>query len=160
MRQLYERHARTVYAFARSMTGSADIAEDVMQETFLHAARDMGSFEGRSAFLTWLLRVARSAAADHGRAAERRGRDQGREPPYRSQIDPADAMEGRELTEAVRQAVGRLPEPERAAVTLCELQELSVAQAAEALGWTESRIKSALMRARGRLRVMLASQVT
>jgi RNA polymerase sigma factor (sigma-70 family) len=116
----------------------------------------MGGFQGRAAFLTWLLRVARSAAADQGRAQQRRRRDQDTDPPVRSEPDPAADLEHLELTEAVRQAVRRLPETERAAITLCELQEMPIAEAVDILGCSEILIKSALFRARGRLRVMLA----
>jgi RNA polymerase sigma-70 factor (ECF subfamily) len=155
MRELYERHGRRVYAFARSMTGSDDAASDVLQETFLRAARGLHRFRGESELSTWLLTVAKSAAADLGRQAGRRQRDAETDPPERREPGPADDMNSRELTEAVRQAVLRLPEAERLAVTLCELQELPLAQAAAVTGWTEGKLKSALFRARGRLRTEL-----
>ena len=63
LRALYERHSRRVYAFARAMSGSEDAAAEVLQETFLRAAKAMGRFRGQAQFLTWLLAVARSAAA-------------------------------------------------------------------------------------------------
>jgi len=155
MRELYERHGRRVYAFARSMTGSDDAASDVLQETYLRAARFMRGWRGASQFLTWLLAVAKSVANDAGRSAERRARDRQTPPPERGNPGPADNLGSRELTEAVRQAVLRLPEAERLAVTLCELQELPLAQAAAVTGWTEGKLKSALFRARGRLRTEL-----
>jgi RNA polymerase sigma-70 factor (ECF subfamily) len=159
LRALYDRHARRVFAFARAMTGSEDAAAEVLQETFLRAARAMHRYRGEAQFLTWLLAVAKSAAADHGRALERRARDREIDPPVRASSGPADDLGSRELTEAVRQAVLRLPEAERLAVTLCELQELPLAQAAGVLGWTEARLKSALWRARGRLRKELECYV-
>ncbi|HOX08622.1 MAG TPA: RNA polymerase sigma factor [Planctomycetota bacterium] len=155
MRELYERHSRRVFAFARSMTGSEDAAAEVLQETFLRAARGMSRFKGESEFSTWLLAVAKSAAGDLGRRAQRRERDQKMDPPERVNPEPADHLGSRELTEAVRQAVLRLPEAERLAVTLCELQELPLQEAGAVLGWTEGKLKSTLWRARGRLKKQL-----
>ena len=156
IRELYERHCRQVYAFARSMTGSEDGASDVLQETFLRAARGLHRFKGQSEFSTWLLAVARSAAADFGRQAGRRERDNEVDPPARGNPSPADHLGSLELTEAVRQAVLRLPEAERLAVTLCELQEFPQERAAAALGWSASKLKSALWRARQQLKKDLA----
>jgi RNA polymerase sigma-70 factor (ECF subfamily) len=160
LRALYERHAQRVHAFARAMTGSEDAAAEVLQETFLRAAKAMGRFRGQAQFLTWLLAVARSAAADLGRSVQRSERDREIDPPARANPGPADDLGSRELTEAVRQAVVRLPEAERLAVTLCELQELPLAEAGAVLGWSESRLKSALWRARGRLRKELEPYVS
>lgn len=159
LKELYERYAGRVYAFVRSMTGSDEAAAEAVQETFLRAARACHRFRGQSQFLTWLLAVARSAAADIGRSARKREREREIDPPERGNPEPADDLGSRELTEAVRQAVLRLPETERLAVTLCELQELPLAEGAAALGWTESRMKSALWRARGRLRKELEAYV-
>ncbi|MHC4915545.1 MAG: RNA polymerase sigma factor [Planctomycetota bacterium] len=156
MKALYDRHAEKVYAFARGMTGSGDKATEVVQETFLRAARACGRFRGQSQFSTWLLSVARSVVHDFGRSAARRSRDADLDPPFRSNPGPDRNLDSRELTETVRRAVMRLPERERAAVTLCELQDLPLADAAVVLGWKVGRLKSVLFRARGRLKKDLA----
>ena len=156
-KELYDRHAPKVYAFARGMTGSGELAAEVVQETFLRAARGVRRFRGRSEFSTWLLAVARSAVRDFGRSAARRARDAELAPPVRSNPGPDQTLDSRELTGAVGRAVLRLPEHERSAVTLCELQELPLAEAAQALGWKVSRLKTVLFRARGRLKKELAA---
>ncbi len=156
MKTLYDRHAETVYAFARGMTGSGETALDVVQETFLRAAKGCGSFRGKAKFGTWLLSVARSVVYDFGRSAARRARDADLDPPQRRSPGPKEDLDSRELTETVRRAVMRLPDSERAAVTLCELQELPLAEAANALGWKVSRLKSTLFRARARLKQELS----
>ena len=79
------------------------------------------------------------------------------EAPARPNPGPAEKLDSKELTEAVRRSVMRLPDRERAAVTLCELQELSLAEAAAVLGWRVTRLKSVLFRARGRLKKDLAA---
>lgn len=153
---LYDRHAERVYAFARAMTGDGEAAEEVVQETFLRAARSLGSWRGRSELGTWLLAVARSAAHDAGRQSARRARDAALDPPARHNPGPEENLDSLELAEAVRQAVLRLPERERLAVTLCGLQEFPLARAAGALGWSEGKVKSVLFRARQQLKKELA----
>ena len=156
MKALYDRHVDKVYAFARGMTGNGEMALEVVQETFLRAAKGCGKFRGRSQFSTWLLSVARSVVFDFGRSAARRARDADLDPPQRPNPGPKEDLDSRELTETVRRAVMRLPDSERAAVTLCELQELPLAEAAIVLGWKVGRLKSTLFRARGRLKLELA----
>src|SRR4029450_6178457 len=63
-RMLVERHSRAVYQLAYRVTGNAQDAEDVVQETFLKAYRQLGRFEARSSFGTWLHRVAANCAID------------------------------------------------------------------------------------------------
>lgn len=62
-RALTHRHARSLYALALSLVGSAADAEDVVQETFVGAYRGLGRFEGRSSVRTWLMRIAMRQAA-------------------------------------------------------------------------------------------------
>jgi len=159
MKALYDRHAEKVYAFARGMTGSRESAAEAVQETFLRAARGVRRFRGNSQFSTWLLAVARSVVRDFGRAAARRSRDESFNPHPRNNPGPGENLDSKELTETVRRAVMRLPERERAAVTLCELQELPLAEAATVLGWKVGRLKSVLFRARGRLKQELSPYV-
>jgi RNA polymerase sigma-70 factor (ECF subfamily) len=56
-RVLVERHSRSIYRLAYRMTGRAEDAEDVVQETFVRAYRQLSRFEARSNFATWLYRV-------------------------------------------------------------------------------------------------------
>ncbi len=154
---LYERHVERVYGFARHVCGSAEGAEDVVQETFLRAARAMHTCRDHGAFPGWLLAIARNAALDGARREARRGRDRAFEPPARANPGPVEAASREERREAVRAAVLHLPEAQRAAVTLCSLQELPLAQAAQALGWRVEKLKSVLHRARQRLKKDLAA---
>ena len=63
-RALVERHSRAVYNLAQRMTGSPQDAEDVVQETFLKAYKQLGRFESRSNFGTWLHRIAVNCSID------------------------------------------------------------------------------------------------
>ena len=63
-RALVERHSRAVFRLAHRMTGSAQDAEDVVQETFLKAYRQLSRFESRANFSTWLHRIAVNCSID------------------------------------------------------------------------------------------------
>lgn len=156
---LYWRHAERVWRFGRHFSGSPDGAEDIVQETFLRVARSAGTFNGRSRFTTWLYAVARSAALDLAAKTAKTppvaGDDLVAQVPS-SNPGPADRAATAESREVVRQAVAGLPENERLAVVLCGLQELSIREAAQALDWGESRVKTTLYRARRRLRDALS----
>src|SRR5512145_2386790 len=63
-RTLVERHSRAVYRVAHRLTGNPSDAEDVVQETFLKAYRQLGRFESRANFSTWLHRIAVNCSID------------------------------------------------------------------------------------------------
>ena len=73
-RALVERHSRAVYRLAHRMTGNAQDAEDVVQETFLKAYQQLGRFESRANFGTWLHRIAVNCSIDLIRVAASTGR--------------------------------------------------------------------------------------
>src|SRR5579862_1014677 len=63
-RALVERHSRSVFRLAYRMTGNEQDAEDVVQESFLRAYRQLGRFESRANFGTWLYRIVSNCAVD------------------------------------------------------------------------------------------------
>src|ERR1700730_4506280 len=87
-RALVERHSRSVFRLAFRMTGNEQDAEDLVQETFLRAYRQLGKFDGRAGFSTWLYRIAANCSLDLIRARKRR----------QEQQVPVDE-EGQEVTE-------------------------------------------------------------
>src|SRR5881296_928908 len=71
-RALVERHSRTVFHLAYRMTGNEQDAEDVVQESFLRAYKQLGRFESRANFGTWLYRIAANCSVDLMRAKQAR----------------------------------------------------------------------------------------
>src|ERR1700682_6591643 len=71
-RVLVERHSRALFRLAFRMTGNESDAEDVVQETFLRAYRQLGKFDERASFGTWLYRIATNYSLDLMRARIRR----------------------------------------------------------------------------------------
>ncbi len=157
---LYRRHVHRVWQYAWHRTHSRDAAAEIVQEVFLRVAQSADGFAGRSAFTTWLHAVARSAAIDHVRRSRRQAKLQSASLRLvRPDDESEDGTERAEWCKAVRLAVADLPSAQRDAVLLCELAELSQREAAEVLGWTTTRLKVTLFRARHRLRDTLALYV-
>src|SRR5258708_18288375 len=75
-RVLVERHSHSVFRLAFRMTGNQHDAEDLVQETFLRAYRQLGKFDGRASFGTWLYRVAANCSLDLIRLRKRRQEQQ------------------------------------------------------------------------------------
>src|SRR5262245_6755466 len=71
-RVLVERHGRTLFRLAFRMTGNEQDAEDVVQESFLRAYRQLGKFDERASFGTWLYRIATNCSLDLVRSSKRR----------------------------------------------------------------------------------------
>jgi RNA polymerase sigma-70 factor (ECF subfamily) len=155
---LYHRYVQRVWRYGWFCTRSRDAAEDIVQETFLRVARSLREFEGRSSFATWLFAVTRSVAVEHIRRT-RREQAWADAPTVLRLVPPADAPIDEDTRDAVREAVAELPGAQRDAVVLCELCGLSIREAAEILGWGESRVKVTLFRARRRLRDALAPRM-
>jgi RNA polymerase sigma-70 factor (ECF subfamily) len=156
-----------VYRFALHMTASPSIADDVTQETFLTVMRDAERFDAaRATVVAWLCGIARNHVR---RRLERDRRLQPLDEPdgddhgvETSAIavdqDPLGDLTKAEAIEAVRQAVLALPVNFREAVVLCDLQELSYVDAANALGCALGTVRSRLHRGRARLAVTLAAR--
>jgi RNA polymerase sigma-70 factor (ECF subfamily) len=141
---------------------SRELAAEIVQETFLRVAKSARRFKGRSTFSTWLFSISRSAAIDLARR-ERRQRvvcDEGTVLRLVSAMDDAaEPCRTEDARSAVRSAVAKLPAAQRDAIVLCELTGFSIVEAADVLGWGQSRVKVTLFRARRKLRDLLGENV-
>lgn len=151
---LYRRRQAAVYRFALHMSGREDVAEEVTQETFLMLIREPGRFDAsRGSVSSFLFGVARNLVLRH---LERRRdyvnlEEEATGEPAAADTDLLAKMTREETIEAVRQAVSSLPGTYREAVVLCDLEEASYADAAEALGVPVGTVRSRLSRGRGLL---------
>jgi RNA polymerase sigma-70 factor (ECF subfamily) len=148
---LVREYRSSVLNLARRIVGDAEAAQDVAQEAFITAWRQLRSFRGRSAFRTWLYQVTVNAARGYLRSHHRRlarddrysGLTSGGEAP----MDP-EPGEGGPLTALLMQ----LPEKQRVALALFYLQDLSLEEIARAAGAPVGTVKAWLSRGRVRLR--------
>jgi RNA polymerase sigma-70 factor, ECF subfamily len=158
---LYRRRRPDVFRFTLHMTADSSVAEDVVQDVFLAVMRDAGRFEpGRATVAAWLCGIARNQLRQR-LARDRRlaplANDE--EPPESAVVQP-DALAGLirgERLGALRRAVLSLPLRYREAVVLCDLQELSYADAASALACAVGTVRSRLHRGRALLASKMAA---
>jgi RNA polymerase sigma-70 factor (ECF subfamily) len=142
------------------ITRDCDAAQDAVQEALTRAWLNIGRFEGRSQFYTWLTRIGINEAYNGMR----------RQPAETLELDdqigervpgwgqrPDEVFESREFLRATDEALGRLPLDYRAAVTIRDIEGLSTTEAAEVLGISERALKSRLHRGRMALRAQLDS---
>ena len=163
--QLVTANQAMVYSLAYRMTGNPEDAADLTQEAFLNAWRSLGSFNGQSAFSTWIYRLASNACIDFLRREKRRSSlsmtlededDADRQADLPDdRWSPQRALERREAQEAVRQGLAALSPEHREVLVLRELEGLSYAEIAHALGLEEGTVKSRIARARLSLREFL-----
>jgi RNA polymerase sigma-70 factor (ECF subfamily) len=154
--ELVQRHQTVVYRTCYRVLGNREDARDASQEAFLRAYRKLDTFQGRSAFKTWMLRVAMNVSLNQ------RSR---RELP-RTSPDLAESISGLETPEAElmkSETVAQLHEvlqtvepKHRAAVVLRDLEGLTYREIAESLGIAEGTAKSWVHRGRERLKELLA----
>jgi RNA polymerase sigma factor (sigma-70 family) len=150
---LVHRHGPLVWGACRRRATDLHAAEDAFQTTFLALARNAGSVRRPAALGSWLHRVAvRCTAA--GRTPREPMSALPEDLPTRDP-GPAAAAAGRDLERVIDAEIDALPDPFRLAFVMCEVEDRTAAEAAEALGCAEGTIESRLTRARERLRTRL-----
>ena len=165
-RVLVERHSRYLFAVAHRLVGNVEDAQDVVQETWLKAHRQLVSFESRADVRTWLTRVTVNCAIDHIRG--RRYRELAHDPVDMQQgplseraVVAAPAADrllfGVEMQQRLASALTSLTALERAAFMLRHVEGLSIDEIGTALDLRTSATKHCIFRAVRKMRVALAS---
>jgi RNA polymerase sigma-70 factor (ECF subfamily) len=162
-RSLVERHSRAVYRLAHRMTGNPHDAEDVVQETFLRAYRQLGRFESRANFGTWLHRIAVNCSIDliRSRKHQESGADAADlehfEGAAEDRVDrsPERLMLSTEVQERVGAAMASLSHMERAAFVLRHFEGQSIEEISRALGLKANAAKHSVFRAVRKMRLAL-----
>jgi len=149
---LMRRHNERVYRAARAILRDEREAEDVLQQAYVNAYEHLAQFDRRAKFSTWLTRIAVYEALARAR---RRGRY---EPlndgpletfmPITSSPDPEHEAFGRELGRLIESAVDGLGDGYREVFMLRQIEGMSTAETAEALGISEDLVKTRFSRAR------------
>ena len=164
-RLLVERHSRSVFRVAYRITGCEQDAEDLVQETFLRAYRNLRSFQDRANFGTWIYRIAVNCSLDWLRK---------RHPPEELKDDSeSDYQESAyvingpttipdrmivrlEVRDRVRNALEELSPLERAAFVLRHFEGMSIEEISGTLGLQSSAAKHSIFRAVRKMRRALA----
>jgi len=160
---LFDRYHGPVYNFARSILGNADGAEEVLQETFLAAARAAASYTPRRRLRAWLMRIARNRClnrieSDRARRAAIAESGLGAAEPAGNEPAPPDRAVTNERASVVRAAIARLPERQREAIVLHAFEQMTYREIADVLEMPVNTVKTLIHRARANLAQMLAME--
>lgn len=159
---LFERYEAQIYRVGLRMCRDPEDAKDILQETFLAAARNLRDFRGEAAVGTWLFTIARSFCIKqrrrHGRsiAADAKDSDEEAETIADPAVLPDEAAAGREVGEALQRAIAGLARPYRDVLVLRDVEGLTAPEVAAALGIGVDAVKSRLHRARVAVRDKVA----
>ncbi len=161
-RLLVEQHSRAIFRLAYRMTGNEEDAEDVVQETFLRAYRQLDRYEARSSFSTWLYRIASNYSLDLIRMRRRheekreRGSPDGTRDILQSipgtSPGPDRMVFSNEVKERVDAALNELSAQERTAFVLRHFEGLSIEEIGQAIGAGGNATKHSIFRAVQKLR--------
>lgn len=171
IRTIVQRYNRRLYRVARAVLRDDAEAEDVVQETYMKAFTNLGSFRGDSAFATWLTRIALNEAL--GRRRRRKTRadldarltgDESTEASvimFPSSVSPANPemeLARQQVRGFLEKAVDELPEPFRIVFVLRDIEDLSIEETARQLSIKPQTVKTRLHRAHCRIRDLLSQQ--
>lgn len=171
-KELFDRHYQRVRNVALGVVGNPDDAEEVTQEAFLKAYRNLASFRGQSSFYTWLYRIVFNLAIDYGRKKYRQTEvsvgevgvfDVGMQEdamaqhiPLSKSVTPDQVLEQTELGLAISNAIAALSPEHRAVIILREVEGLSYTEMSDVLNCSKGTVMSRLHHARKRLQKTLA----
>ena len=167
--ELVRPYERAIFLAALSLVRNEADAEDIVQEAVLKAFKGLHSFRQEAKFSTWLIQITLNEAKMRLRKDRRHlydALDEGRRSEDGDYIPkdladwreiPSEALEQKELREALIKAVNSLPETYRTVFVLRDVQKLSIAETVQALGISEASVKTRLSRARLKMRDTLAT---
>lgn len=156
----FDRWHQRVGVLARRLLSDPAAAEDVVQDVFTSLPRAIRRFRGDANLETFLLGIAVKRVRRHRRAAQRRLRahERLRSPASHGPVDPEQDAYRRQLGARLAAALDALPLPQRVAFVLCEVEEMTSAEAAAIAEAPEATIRTRLFHARRRLRDLLAGE--
>lgn len=169
-RILVERHSRSLFRLAFRMTGNEQDAEDVVQESFLRAYRQLGKFDDRASFGTWLYRIATNCSLDLVRSKKRRS-DHMAQPSDPESEDPVVSLPSTdptpervalssEIRGRVAEAMNDLSATERTAFVLRHFEGMCIEEVSRVLECQPGAAKHSVFRAVQKLRRALEPVVS
>lgn len=140
----YALHNEQIYQFIYFLTYDKQLAEDLMQETFIRAHLGAHTYKADSSILTWLRAIAKNCTFDYlKKKSVRHFLPFGDLPePKEFQLSAEDLAHIEEDKRALYIAISKLKFEHRAAIVLRKIEELSIKETAQILGWNESKVKN------------------
>jgi RNA polymerase sigma-70 factor, ECF subfamily len=163
-RVVVERHSHALFRLAYRMTGNEQDAEDVVQDAFIKAYRNLSRFEERAEVGSWLYRITANCAYDLLRSRQRREKagaasDKGDDEVAEAASEapgPERLAASGDIRRRVETAMGRMSARERAAFVLRHFEGYSLAEIGAAIGMDSSATKQSVLRAVRKVRQVLA----
>jgi len=162
--RLMEPLEQLVWRVCWHYTGSREAAEDCGQEAMIRIWRSLESYRGECALESWVYRIAANCCMDWLRK-KKRDKSVSMEPMREQGFDPADPSPGTEEQviakderHRLREAIALLPDDQREALVLTQLEKVPYEEAAQALGVSEGTVKSRVNRAKARLKEILSEK--
>ena len=157
---IFQTHSRFVYKFVCAMLGGDRGAEELMQETFLAAYKNIGGLRGEATLRTWLCAIAKNLVYKSLRSRRREALKSDAEIESFNVADgkavlPDREFLSKELNQVISAALAELDEDKRLVFTLKELQHLSYREISEITGSTVPKLKTDLHRAKIEMRRIL-----
>ena len=153
---LYNRYKSAVYVFCVKMLGNREMAQDVLQETFLRIYENRDRLLNTGSFKAWLFTIARNQCLNQLRRVNRQiPLDEEKQAAVNVAETPVQSMEKSERIEMVNHSLSRLKPDYREVVVLREYQNLSYEEIAAVTRTTVSSVKSKLFKARRKLADMM-----
>lgn len=162
--RLMEPLEQLVWRVCWHYTGNREAAEDCGQEAMIRIWRNLANYRGECALESWVYRIAANCCMDWLRK-KKRDWSVSMEPMVEQGFDPADDSPGTEEQvvakderQRLREAIALLPEDQREALILTQLEKVPYEEAALALGVSEGTVKSRVNRAKARLKEILSAE--
>ncbi|HAI13434.1 MAG TPA: hypothetical protein DCM28_17130 [Phycisphaerales bacterium] len=161
--ELIERYQAPVRSFLLKLSGNADVADDIAQETFVRVLKYAKRYDPQFKMITWLLTIARRLWLNHLRRKDNQTHNTSYEQMSEKASGPDMTLQREDQLEHTRKllsdAMTHLTEPQRTALVLFHQQELPVGEVAKVMKMPEGTVKSHLHRARAALRKILQPNV-
>lgn len=160
---IFEYHHRFIYKFIYAMLGgNAELAEELTQETFLGAYKNINSLRGDAALKTWLCAIAKNKVYENFRRKEINQSDEEIETldlTDHKNLPPDKEILNKELNGRIAVALGKLNEDKRMIFILKEMQQLSYQEISDITGSGIPKLKTDLFRAKSEMRTLLRPYV-
>lgn len=160
LREIFDRYHQKVYRIAYGVLRQREDALDVVQEVFIKLFRSIKGFRGKSAFFTYLYRLAMNTAIDHSRRSKKAAlislnEEGGVQLSDGVEKRPDHLAAQRELEGKVKWAIDQLPQDQKATLIYREIEELSYQEIAEVMGCSIGTVMSRLHYGRKKLQELL-----
>lgn len=162
---IFNRYGRPVLSFINNHVRNPDLADELTQETFVRAYRNLGGLREESRLSTWLFGIAKNVVYESLRQSKRDQRKVALDEPESIKLEssaalPEEVMRDRELNEAIASALSLLDDDKRTVFSLKIFHEKSYEEISEITGHSVGKLKTDLHRARAEMRKRLAAHLT